>query len=746
MIAPIYRPRLHPSRYRWVFLIFVLVLVFLVNQGAATQTQSTSEDFGPAQPSWQHPGQTVPLSASGQAEFMTTERRLGLASEETWQSYPLYGGEMTSIATHPVNPKVVYVGTRDAGVFKTTDGGGTWQPARDGLTFFPIRSLRIDPLHPATLYAGTDYDGVWKSTNGGASWSDSSNGLAKNLVVLSLVIDPQDTQTLYAGLAGGPGMYVGHIYKSENGGATWALQETGIPLEAGDYINGVFALAVNPVNPSTVYAGTDYDGAFRSTNAGATWTAINEGLPFREGTVEYRKPVNALALDQHHGNRLSAIIEGEYYIFQGGQWQLVNAGLYDANNGLFANYLYFHPTDPATLYSAGDSFKISTDQGVNWMQRLGWPDSGHVPEIAFNPATPNTIYAATAPLMDIEGGVYKTIDQGETWAEARQGITAVTVYSVAIDPQDPDRIYAGTGDGFFYRSQDGGATWSRGYYLINPEPYEERVYSFGAVSDVAVDPLNSNKIFIAGTNFYMSTDGGEIFELIDAVKYPNSIAIPPHASNPIYVGSGFGNGIYKSTDGGQTWIQKNQGLPLFGGSICPILSLAIDPARTSTVWAGMQYGGGIVKSTDGGEHWQVKGLTTETNFVDAIAVNPANSDEILVGGGYMDGSIYKSTDGGDTWEVKISKIAFVMDIIYDPRDPRWVYAATEGYGVLRSFDDGETWHDYSAGIFYPILYSLDITQQDPPLLAVGSYGSGLYRINPGSQPPVTLLYLPAVRK
>ena len=244
----------------------------------------------------------------------------------------------------------------------------------------------------------------------------------------------------------------------------------------------------------------------------------------------------------------------------------------------------------------------------------------------------------------------------------------------------------------------------------------------------------------------MSTDGGEIFEPIDAVEYPNCIAIPLHASNPIYVGSGFvGYGIYKSTDGGQTWSQKNQGLPLFGGSINPILSLEIDPARPSTVWAGTQYGGGIVKSTDGGEHWQVKGLT-EANFVDSIAVNPDNSDEILVGAGYSSGNIYKSTDGGDTWEIKIEEIAFVRDIVYDPRNSDWVYAATEGYGMLRSFDGGDSWQDYNAGIFYPVLYSLDITRQDPPLLIVGSYGSGLYWTQPGSPPPLTLLYLPAVQK
>jgi photosystem II stability/assembly factor-like uncharacterized protein len=208
------------------------------------------------------------------------------------------------------------------------------------------------------------------------------------------------------------------------------------------------------------------------------------------------------------------------------------------------------------------------------------------------------------------------------------------------------------------------------------------------------------------------------------------------------VGASFGHGIYKSDDGGSTWEQKNQGLPTFGGSVCPILSIAIDPDDLATVWAGMQYGGGIARSTDGGEQWQVMGLT-ETNFVEAIAVNPANSDEILAGGGSWDGSIFKSTDGGNTWQEKVSDIALVQDIVYDPRNPRWVYAATEGYGVLRSFDGGENWHDYSAGIFYPVLYSLATTGGDAPRLVVGSYGSGLYWVDP---PAPIQVFLPVVSR
>ena len=103
-----------------------------------------------------------------------------------------------------------------------------------------------------------------------------------------------------------------------------------------------------------------------------------------------------------------------------------------------------------------------------------------------------------------------------------------------------------------------------------------------------------------------------------------------------------------------------------------------------------------------------------------------------------DGSIYKSTDGGETWEKKISDIALVQEIVYDARNPSWVYAATEGYAVLRSFNGGETWQDFSSGIFCPVLYSLDITGDDPPLLVSGSYSLGLYWIRPAAPKQVFL--------
>ena len=365
-------------------------------------------------------------------------------------------------------------------------------------------------------------------------------------------------------------------------------------------------------------------------------------------------------------------------------------------------------------------------------------------ELAFHPSTPDTVYAAGE--ADIHygavstGGVYKSSDQGETWLQKAQGITAVSISSIAVDPRNPNNIYAGSPEGYLTRTSDGGLTWQ-----------DSPVHSW-PVTDIAVDPLNSQKIYVAAADVYTSTDQGVTFKKVDTVRMATVIAVTPGASGSVYVGTDFGKGIYKSSDGGASRVQKNEGLPISGGAdprIPTILSLAVDPNNPSRVWAGLSLGPdysspGIVRSDNGGDHWVGSGLVRW--MVDAIAVDPTDGNTLLAGTNYWAsgiGSIYRSTDGGLTWQVKYTGDAAVKKIVFDPRDPCVAYAATEGFGVLRSLNCGENWHNYSTGIFYPVLYSLAITGGNPPLLVTGSYGSGLYWTHP---PTRHVMYLPLIVK
>ena len=172
---------------------------------------------------------------------------------ETWKSLKLYDGEVTSIVRDPENCNIAYAGTRDAGVFKTTDGGLTWSPARNGLTFAPIRELSIDTEDPARIYAGTDYDGIWMTDDSCKTWHQTD--YEGDMITFHIIIDPSDHNTVYATEAGGIGFNVGNLYKSVNKGENWIKKGNGMMMDV-DHTNGIFSFAIDPSDSKILYAGT----------------------------------------------------------------------------------------------------------------------------------------------------------------------------------------------------------------------------------------------------------------------------------------------------------------------------------------------------------------------------------------------------------------------------------------------------------------------------------------------------------
>ncbi len=317
------------------------------------------------------------------------------AGLDVWTSIGPDGGSVSALAVDPTHPTTVYAGTF-GGVFKSTDGGGSWRAANTGLTDFRVSALVIDPATPATLYAGTTFGGgVFKSTDGGGSWSPANIGLP-NGVVQALAIDPTTPTTLYAGTAGG-------LYKSRNGGRFW--RATGLT-------DDVSALAIDPATPTTLYAGTRQSGVFKSTDGGASWSAASTEL-----VISYLGLyVYALAIDPQTPSTLYA------------------------GSG----------PEPGT----GKGVFKSTDGGASW-SALSRPRQGGVFTLAIDPATPSTLYAATE-----FGGVLKSTDGGASWSAAKSGLGDVSISALAIDPATPTTVLAGTsGDGLF-KSTDGGASWS----------------------------------------------------------------------------------------------------------------------------------------------------------------------------------------------------------------------------------------------------------------------------------------------
>ena len=323
------------------------------------------------------------------------------AGINVWTSQDI--GHTDNVLVVPGTPSTLYAVDSSidfANFHKSSDSGNTWSlVARVG---FPILALAADPVTPTTLYAGTqaydeDTSRVSKSTDAGVTWSAADSGLSgitgRVGNVYALAVDPLNTDTLYAGTDQG-------VFKSTDGGAAWSMANAGLPsffrIEA-------VAIAIDPFTPTTLYVGyygTNTDGASytfgvsKSTDGAVTWTAAEAGLPDVSG--------NPLVID---------------------------------------------PCTPTTLYTgaSGDVFK-STDGGATWhASNTGVPGGGFVSALAVDPRTPSTVYAAT-----FSGGVSKSTDSGVNWSPLNIGLDDPSgldrhyfiVWALAIDPFGPSTLYA----------------------------------------------------------------------------------------------------------------------------------------------------------------------------------------------------------------------------------------------------------------------------------------------------------------
>ena len=539
-----------------------------------------------------------------------------------------------SLVIDPSNPSTLYAGgyTRpfnQVGLFKSTDGGASWIATRAGLPpSTSVTVLTMDPSNTSTLYAGLSELGVFKSSNGGATWTRVSSGLG-GLSVSALAIDHSNPLTLYAGMTLGS---MAGLFKSTNGGASWTAVRGILPT---------LALAIDPSNTSTLYAGT-FGGIFKSTNRGDSWMALN--------FARSQAVVRVLAMDPSNSSTLYAGTFGSG-VFKstntGASWTAASSGL---TNTTTASPV-IDPTNPSVLYTAtsGDDgwvFK-STNGGASWMPAS--PDS-RVSTLAIDPSNPSTLYAGT-----FGSGVFKSTDGGAAWTAGAGGLPQnFNVQALIVDPSNPSTLYAGGGG--LFKSTNGGASWTAASSGIPPS-----VLARG-VTVLAIDPSDASTL-------YAGTGGGQV-----------------------------GAGLFKSTNGAGNWTSANPTTgELAGTTSVNITALVIDPSDPSTVYAGGEVAGrlgaldGVFKLTNGGTLWTVarSGIPNGV-LVTALGLDPSTPSTLYAG---TRGGVFKSTDGGAFWVVASSGVTNpnVSSLAMDPSDPFTLYAGTQGSGVFKSTDGASTW-------------------------------------------------------
>ena len=617
------------------------------------------------------------------------------AGSNAWTSEGPPGDIITVLAIDPSAPSTIYAGTGMRGIFKSMDGGATWAPADNGLTFSGIGALAIDPSAPSNIYAGTYGGGVFRSSDGGLTWVAPSLGHT-NPYIASLVIDPSDPSTLYAGTDGGG------VSKSTDGGATWGETSAGLPL----YNYNMVALAIVPSVPSTLYAGTNGAGLFKSTDAGMSWTAVGKGavsvgiqalvtdpdMPdtiYAAGRGVYvSRDGGATWSEIDHGisrpliTALAVVPSAPATLYvstwdglilksadEGNTWSEADAGLMNAD----VMALAVDPTSPATLYAGtvGRGVYKSVDEGVTWVpDATGIADSNAI-ALAVCTSLPGTLFAGTSSWgSTASAGIFESTNRGKTWKALGVGIrTSLDIMTLAVDPSAPTTLYAGTMVGG-YKSTDGGASW----VAMNMPPLAI------PVNELVIDPLNPAVLYAAtGSGLFESNDRGNTWTTTGFGSTElNAIAIDPETPTTLYAGNWIG--VFKSRDGGATWVQTVN----VGGNY-----LAIAPSATSTIYTGGE--DGLFKSTDGGTTWASIGPVN--SGVWCLAIDPV-APSILYAGTYG-GGVFRSGDGGTTWIAMNSELPIIGQTVtgqplfvainalaVDPSDSSTVYAGTEGHGVF----------------------------------------------------------------
>ena len=307
--------------------------------------------------------------------------------------------------------------------------------------------------------------------------------------------------------------------------------------------------------------------------------------------------------------------------------------------------------------------------------------------IQLHPQIPDIIYVATNDY------IYKTRDGGQTWANLSQGMSHSRVIAMAVDPVYPATVYAGTKGDAVYKSHDGGQRWASMRNGLDDTTITSVVNQF------LFDPADAQHIFIATTmGVFETKNGGEQWtkkmEGMKEVLMVVTLGMDPTRPSILYAGTS--GGVYKSIDQAGHWEKVNNGLvppdTVKTSRALNVTAILVDPYEPDTVYAATL--AGMYKTTDGAKSWKRIGESLADQMIVTMVLDRTRRGVIYITG--RDG-LHRSDDGGAAWKVINKGLATtnVRAIAQSDIDPKVFYVGTNGSGLYRSQDAGETWEPMS---------------------------------------------------
>lgn len=649
------------------------------------------------------------------------------ANEASWQyvgptSLPQNGGgagRLNCLAFDPINSDVIWVGAPEGGLWKSLDGGLSWNTNTDLLPNIGVTDIAIHPTNPDIMYIATGdgfgypisgffwggkySNGVMKSIDGGLTWSNT--GLNFSVLqahqIFRLILDENNPNTLLVSSSEG-------IYKSTDAGSTWNLKITG----------DIRDLKFHSTNSSIIYATSANGNFLRSINNGNNWTSV---FDFSSGTgsgygvlgTTIANP-DLIYLWTNNAKLYKSLNQGQNWVLISTTW-MYPSWYYQAIavSSTDANIVYLGSLDIVKSTNGGVDFNlISNSAGY------GGSDYVHADtrEISFHPNFPNIVYSIN------DGGIFLSSDNGTTWVDHSSGLDVLQLYRFSNNQTDPNHMILGAQD--------------NGQNQLKSSVWEQIFLADGMES--VIHPSNSDTIYVqwqfGATE--KSIDGGITFTSLNG---PAGNWLAPLIMHPTELNTLYSSGehdtlgyqsLIKTVDGGAIWSSiTNMSL---SGSPDGIAQCKLSPNHlyfyTGNAWIGNNIQ--FYKTSDDGINWTniTSGLPVFGAYPTYIAVHDTNPNIAWVTfSGYDNNSkVYKTEDGGSSWQNISGDLPQVPVncVVYDQGSYNGIYVGTD-LGVYFICDTMAQWLYYNDGMPNVVVNELEIIRSTQTLRAA-TYGRGVW--------------------